>query len=133
MRTGTRRPAGSRRPRDPAILEIPADRTRRGSVGRWGVGLPGDSHVHSEWSWDAPLGSMERSCAEAVKLGLPAIAFTEHVDHTAFTVPVDGPFASEHLTSLAGADGTLAPPEFDPAVTSRRSSGVATGSRTSGS
>ena len=79
------------------------------------MGLPGDSHVHSEWSWDAPLGSMERSCAEAVKLGLPAIAFTEHVDHTVFTVPADGPFASDHLTSLAGVDGTLAPPEFDPA------------------
>lgn len=30
--------------------------------------LPGDSHVHSEWSYDARSGSMERSCARAVDL-----------------------------------------------------------------
>ena len=45
-----------------------------------------DSHVHTEWSWDAADGSMERSCARAVELGLPAIAFTEHVDHTVWPV-----------------------------------------------
>lgn len=45
------------------------------------VTLPSDSHVHSEWSWDAPQGSMERSCAWAVDIGLPAIAFTEHDRH----------------------------------------------------
>lgn len=42
--------------------------------------LPPDLHVHTEWSWDAPNGSMERSCARALELGLPAIAFTEHAD-----------------------------------------------------
>ena len=42
--------------------------------------LPPDDHTHSEWSWDAVNGSMERSCARAVELGLPSIAFTEHVD-----------------------------------------------------
>jgi histidinol-phosphatase (PHP family) len=36
--------------------------------------------VHTEWSWDAPRGDMERSCARALELGLPAIAFTEHAD-----------------------------------------------------
>jgi histidinol-phosphatase (PHP family) len=41
---------------------------------------PPDDHTHSEWSWDAVNGSMERSCARAVELGLPSIAFTEHVD-----------------------------------------------------
>lgn len=76
--------------------------------------VPADSHVHSEWSWDAPLGSMERTCAQAVSLGLPAIAFTEHLDHTVWTVPRDGPGASDHLTALADADGLLTPPEFDP-------------------
>lgn len=33
---------------------------------------PADGHVHCEWSWDAPLGSMTRSCVRAVELGLPA-------------------------------------------------------------
>jgi histidinol-phosphatase (PHP family) len=42
--------------------------------------LPPDLHVHTEWSWDAPRGDMERSCARARELGLPAIAFTEHAD-----------------------------------------------------
>lgn len=44
------------------------------------LGLPPDLHVHTEWSWDAPHGSMEQSCARALELGLPAIAFTEHAD-----------------------------------------------------
>ena len=39
-----------------------------------------DHHVHTEWSYDAPRGSMERSCARAVEIGLPAIAFTDHAD-----------------------------------------------------
>ncbi|MFI5708855.1 PHP domain-containing protein [Kribbella sp. NPDC051620] len=46
--------------------------------------LPGDGHVHSEYSWDADKGSMDRTCARAVELGLPSVAFTEHVDYTPF-------------------------------------------------
>ena len=42
--------------------------------------LPSDFHVHTEWSWDAPRGSMEGSCERALQIGLPAIAFTEHAD-----------------------------------------------------
>ena len=42
--------------------------------------LPPDLHVHTEWSWDAPRGSMELSCERAIEIGLPAIAFTEHAD-----------------------------------------------------
>ena len=42
--------------------------------------LPPDLHVHTEWSWDAAHGSMERSCERAVEIGLPGIAFTEHAD-----------------------------------------------------
>jgi histidinol-phosphatase (PHP family) len=42
--------------------------------------LPPDLHVHTEWSWDAPRGHMERSCERAIEIGLPAIAFTEHAD-----------------------------------------------------
>jgi histidinol-phosphatase (PHP family) len=44
------------------------------------VPLPPDLHVHTEWSWDAPKGDMERSCEKAIEVGLPAIAFTEHAD-----------------------------------------------------
>ena len=44
---------------------------------------PPDNHVHSEWSWDTgPQASMVRACEQAVALGLPAIAFTEHLDFT---------------------------------------------------
>ncbi|TDE38834.1 PHP domain-containing protein [Nonomuraea mesophila] len=77
--------------------------------------VPADSHVHSEWSWDAPRGSMERSCARAVELGLTAIAFTEHVDHTVWTVALDALAPGDHLATLAAPDGLLTPPAFDPA------------------
>jgi histidinol-phosphatase (PHP family) len=80
--------------------------------------LPTDSHVHSEWSWDAQGGSMERSCEVACEIGLPSIAFTEHVDHTVWTagmaglatVPDDNPVAV-----LADAAGQVTPPPFDAA------------------
>ena len=50
--------------------------------------LPPDNHVHSEWSWDAPVAaSMKRSCEQALAAGIPAVAFTDHLD---FTVPADG-------------------------------------------
>jgi histidinol-phosphatase (PHP family) len=78
------------------------------------VTLPADSHVHSEWSWDAPRGSMERSCAQAVAIGLPAIAFTEHFDHTVWKIDLAGPHADSHLAALTTADGHLTPPAFDP-------------------
>lgn len=44
--------------------------------------LPPDNHVHSEWSWDTSAASMLQSCRRAVEIGLPAIAFTEHLDFT---------------------------------------------------
>jgi histidinol-phosphatase (PHP family) len=64
--------------------------------------LPADSHVHSEWSWDARKrgADMERTCARAVEIGLPALAFTEHLDLTewiglkAEPLDVDGYLAS---------------------------------------
>jgi histidinol-phosphatase (PHP family) len=79
------------------------------------VSLPCDSHVHSEWSWDAALGDMEGTCARAAEIGLPAIAFTEHLDHTVWRIAVDGPYVSAHLTAVAGPDALLTPPAFDPA------------------
>jgi histidinol-phosphatase (PHP family) len=46
--------------------------------------LPVDNHVHTEWSYDTPPdASMVRSCEQAVAIGLPAIAFTEHLEFTA--------------------------------------------------
>ena len=44
---------------------------------------PPDNHVHTRWSWDtASTSSMRLACARAVELGLPGLAFTEHVDFT---------------------------------------------------
>jgi histidinol-phosphatase (PHP family) len=51
--------------------------------------LPPDNHVHSEWSWDTHAGSMAESCRRAVALGVPAVAFTEHVDFHRWG-PADG-------------------------------------------
>jgi histidinol-phosphatase (PHP family) len=59
--------------------------------------LPADGHVHSEWSYDAPYGSMYRTCEQAAAVGIPAVAFTEHADYTTWTV----------------MEGLLTPPELD--------------------
>jgi histidinol-phosphatase (PHP family) len=69
-----------------------------------------DSHVHTEWSYDARRGSMEGSCARAVDLGLPAIAFTEHVDHTVWTVPMESIDPTDPVVSPTGV---VTPPQFD--------------------
>lgn len=57
---------------------------------------------------------MEATCARAVSLGLPSIAFTEHVDLTAWYVPPD----SLHMFPRQGAefvevDSTFRPPAID--------------------
>jgi len=75
--------------------------------------LPADSHVHSEWSWDALMGSMERTCVRAIDLGLPAIAFTEHFDHTVWKIALDTVDDDDLLAVLASPDGQLTPPAFD--------------------
>lgn len=49
--------------------------------------LPMDNHAHSQWSWDNPEGSMRQSCERALALGLPAVAFTDHADFTAWAYP----------------------------------------------
>src|SRR3712207_230528 len=44
---------------------------------------PPDNHVHTRWSWDTSESStMRRACEQAIALGLPSIAFTEHLDFT---------------------------------------------------
>jgi histidinol-phosphatase (PHP family) len=73
--------------------------------------LPTDGHVHTEWSWDAAGGSMERSCARAVELGLTSIAFTEHADHTRWVI--DPELRARLLPAEAarvGPDGRFNPP-----------------------
>ena len=47
--------------------------------------LPADGHVHSQFSYDTNTGDMVATCARAVELGLPVVAFTEHSDLTPFT------------------------------------------------
>ncbi|MER5636560.1 PHP domain-containing protein [Kitasatospora sp. NPDC002227] len=73
--------------------------------------LPPDSHVHSEWSWDAPGGSMDGTCRRALELGLPSVAFTEHVDLTPWTLSPDEQLPEEWDALLSG--GVLTPPPLD--------------------
>lgn len=75
------------------------------------VGPPSDDHVHSEWSWDAPYGSMERACHRAVELGLPSVAFTDHADFTARSLApgIEQPAWQAGLVT----QGMLAPPPLD--------------------
>jgi histidinol-phosphatase (PHP family) len=80
------------------------------------MGLPPDTHVHSEWSWDAFAGSMELTCERAVQLGLPSIAFTEHVDHTVWLAPrhVLTELPPNHpMVRFSDTSGRLTPPPFD--------------------
>jgi histidinol-phosphatase (PHP family) len=51
-----------------------------------GRALPPDNHVHTHWSWDTAASvTMRAACERAVAVGLPAIAFTEHLDFTVWT------------------------------------------------
>ena len=73
--------------------------------------LPPDGHVHTEWSWDAAAGSMERSCARAVELGLPSIAFTEHADFTSWAFdPEVKAAARPQKVARAGPGDRFCPP-----------------------
>jgi histidinol-phosphatase (PHP family) len=77
------------------------------------LALPPDDHTHSEWSWDAHAGSMEGSCARAVELGLPSIAFTEHVDVTRWIVPPAARASLRRQAHRVAADGRFDPPALD--------------------
>jgi histidinol-phosphatase (PHP family) len=77
------------------------------------TGLPADGHVHTEWSWDAVAGSMEQSCARAVELGLPAVAFTEHADWASWPVREEELRGAEHLLAYVDDGGLLTPPLLD--------------------
>ena len=82
------------------------------------AGLPADSHVHSEFSWDtggpdsAARGTMRATCARAVEIGLPALFFTEHLDlEDAWFTDLED-FA-DHERHLVGEDGVVVVPRFD--------------------
>ena len=74
--------------------------------------LPRDGHVHTEWSWDAPHGSMERACTRALALGLPSVAFTDHADFVHWQVS-EG--VAEFLRDLGATvtDGAFTPRGLD--------------------
>ncbi|MGE3913528.1 MAG: PHP domain-containing protein, partial [Chloroflexota bacterium] len=76
--------------------------------------LPPDDHVHSEWSWDTLAGDMERTCARAVEIGLPSVAFTEHADFSPYLFH-DSEMSympSEFLRHMGGTT-VLRQPEID--------------------
>lgn len=73
--------------------------------------LPPDSHVHSQWSWDALAGSMEGTCQRAVDIGPPAVAFTEHADFTPWSLEPGGQIPGEWHRLVS--DGVLTPPVLD--------------------
>lgn len=81
------------------------------------VTLAADAHVHSEWSWDAGSapwaeGLMGRTCARAVRIGLPALVFTEHLDlEEAWRVEAGD--LGEHAQRYVDDDGYVRLPAFD--------------------
>jgi histidinol-phosphatase (PHP family) len=76
--------------------------------------LPSDGHVHSEWSWDALDGSMMGACRRALEVGLTSIAFTEHADFTAWTIPAAAiATMPAKYQAMVRPDGTLLPPCLD--------------------
>ena len=79
--------------------------------------LPADAHVHSEWSWDhasdpASDGSMVRTCERAIRIGLPAIVFTEHLDFEDDWLVEDGDIG-QHAQKYVDATGRVRLPPFD--------------------
>jgi histidinol-phosphatase (PHP family) len=77
--------------------------------------LPADNHLHSEWSFDtrATHGLMERVCTRAIDLGIPAVAFTDHLDLMGWQVEPSDLVGYEHFKPFVTPDGLLAPPIMD--------------------
>jgi histidinol-phosphatase (PHP family) len=79
------------------------------------MSLTGDGHVHTNWSWDTGVpssnASMDSMCRRAGQIGLPALAFTEHLDVTSWAVEPDD--LPERLRPLIGENGGLSPPLLD--------------------
>lgn len=78
--------------------------------------LPPDNHVHSQWSWDADAGAMAETCARALALGLPAVAFTEHVDQARWLITpplAAGMQPGSAILRHIGSDNRFNPPPLD--------------------
>jgi histidinol-phosphatase (PHP family) len=77
--------------------------------------LPADQHVHTQWSLDAPDGSMRQACARAIELGLPSVAFTDHAELTTLVVSDE---AAAYIGAVGGrvTDGVFEPPPLDVAA-----------------
>jgi histidinol-phosphatase (PHP family) len=100
--------------------EMPQRGPIRDNPEKIGNVLPPDGHVHSEWSWDAVAGSMEKTCARAVAMGLPSVAFTEHADFTSWKLREEVLAKGEafHLTGdsfrvRTTSEGVFTPPPLD--------------------
>lgn len=79
--------------------------------------LPADSHVHSEYSWDAATDPasvrlMRRTCERACRIGLSTLIFTEHLDFEDHwrAEPAD---LDPHERKLIDATGHVRLPAFD--------------------
>src|SRR5580693_5294040 len=76
---GLARSTSSRQP-SPATTTDPVLLVRHERIGSV---LPPDNHVHTQWSYDTSHEtSMARNCEQALAIGLPAIAFTDHLELT---------------------------------------------------
>ena len=81
--------------------------------------LTGDGHVHTEWSFDVGLGDphshaagrMDSMCRRAVQIGLPGLAFTEHLDIASWAIEPE--HLPDRLRPLVGESGVLNPPLLD--------------------
>jgi histidinol-phosphatase (PHP family) len=74
--------------------------------------LPADQHVHTQWSIDAPDGSMRQACERAIELGLSAVTFTDHADLTTLVVSDE---AAAYIRAVGGqvVGGVFQPPPLD--------------------
>ena len=78
-------------------------------------GLPPDNHVHTEYSYDAvSRGSMIATCEQAIRVGLPSVAFTEHLDMTPWHIPEAAKAEMpDDMAAHLGHDSCLRAPEID--------------------
>src|SRR4051812_5968788 len=80
-----------------------------------------DNHVHSEWSWDAELGSMLETCSQASTHGIATLAFTEHWDPTPTVIaPAAVPHLPETVRKHVSEAGLIRAPPLDVAGYARR-------------